>query len=232
METIDDEVAAPRPTSSSGSVKADSRSSSGSTRPTCISARMPKPESLGQAGRWQSPYHDMMIDHDKQVGALLDKLDELGIADNTIVMYSTDNGPHMNSLARAGMTPFRGEKNTNWEGAFRVPAMVRWPGTDPAGQRLERDRPATSTGCRPSSPPPASRTSSRSSRRATRSATRLQGPHRRLRLLALPDRRGSTRARARASSTSPTTATCRRCASTTGSSCSWSSGPPARAGLG
>ena len=59
----------------------------------------PKPESIGQAGRWQSPYHDTMIDHDKDVGALLDKLDELGIADNTIVVYSTDNGPHMNSLA-------------------------------------------------------------------------------------------------------------------------------------
>src|SRR4029079_8907466 len=57
----------------------------------------PKPENLGQAGRWQSPYHDTMIDHDKHVGLLLDLLDDLGIAENTIVMYSTDNGPHMNS---------------------------------------------------------------------------------------------------------------------------------------
>ena len=87
-----------------------------------------KPESLGQAGRWQSPYHDAMIDHDKNVGTVLDKIDQLGIADNTIVMYSTDNGPHMNSWPDAGMTPFRSEKNTNWEGAYRVPAMVRWPG--------------------------------------------------------------------------------------------------------
>jgi arylsulfatase len=87
-----------------------------------------KPESIGQSGRWQSPYHDTMIDHDKHVGALLDKLDELGIADNTIVIYSTDNGPHMNSWPDGAMTPFRSEKNTNWEGAFRVPAMVRWPG--------------------------------------------------------------------------------------------------------
>jgi arylsulfatase A-like enzyme len=93
----------------------------------------PKPESVGQAGRWQSPYHDTMIDHDKVVGSLLDKLDELGIADNTIVMYSTDNGPHMNSWPDAGMTPFRSEKNTNWEGAFRVPEMIRWPGKIPAG---------------------------------------------------------------------------------------------------
>jgi arylsulfatase A-like enzyme len=92
-----------------------------------------KPESLGQAGRWQSPYHDTMIDHDKVVGALLDKLDALGIAENTIVVYSTDNGPHMNTWPDAGMTPFRSEKNTNWEGAFRVPEMVRWPGRIPAG---------------------------------------------------------------------------------------------------
>jgi arylsulfatase len=87
-----------------------------------------KPESLGQSGRWQSPYHDTMIDHDKNVGQILAKIDELGIADDTIVFYSTDNGPHMNSWPDAGMTPFRNEKNSNWEGAYRVPAMVRWPG--------------------------------------------------------------------------------------------------------
>ena len=92
-----------------------------------------KPESVGQAGRWQSPYHDTMIDHDKVVGALLDKLDELGIAENTIVVYSTDNGPHMNSWPDGAMTPFRSEKNTNWEGAFRVPELIRWPGRIPAG---------------------------------------------------------------------------------------------------
>jgi arylsulfatase A-like enzyme len=87
-----------------------------------------KPESLGQAGRWQSPYHDTMIDHDKVVGSLLDKLDELGLTEHTIVVYGTDNGPHMNSWPDGAMTPFRSEKNTNWEGAFRVPFMVRWPG--------------------------------------------------------------------------------------------------------
>jgi arylsulfatase len=92
-----------------------------------------KPESQGQSGRWQSEYHDAMIDHDKNVGEVLNKLDELGIADNTIVFYSTDNGPHMNSWPDAGMTPFRSEKNTNWEGAFRVPGMVRWPGKIQAG---------------------------------------------------------------------------------------------------
>jgi len=88
----------------------------------------PKPDSVGQSGRWQSPYHDTMIDHDKNVGTVLEKIDQLGIADNTIVMYSTDNGPHMNSWPDAAMTPFRNEKNSNWEGAYRVPAMVRWPG--------------------------------------------------------------------------------------------------------
>jgi len=92
-----------------------------------------KPESRGQAGRWQSPYHDTMIDHDKNVGQVLDALDQLGIADNTFVMYSTDNGPHMNSWPDAGMTPFRSEKNSNWEGAYRVPLLVRWPGKIPAG---------------------------------------------------------------------------------------------------
>ncbi|TCM19650.1 arylsulfatase [Novosphingobium sp. PhB165] len=92
-----------------------------------------KPESRGQAGRWQSEYHDVMIDHDKAIGVMLGLLDELGIADNTFVMYSTDNGPHCNSWPDAGTTPFRSEKNTSWEGAYRVPAMVRWPGKIPAG---------------------------------------------------------------------------------------------------
>lgn len=92
-----------------------------------------KKSSLGQAGRWQSPYHDTMIDHDKNVGQMLDLLDELGIAEDTFVMYSTDNGPHRNSWPDAGMTPFRSEKNTNWEGAFRIPMLVRWPGKVEAG---------------------------------------------------------------------------------------------------
>jgi arylsulfatase A-like enzyme len=66
-----------------------------------------KPESIGQSGRFQSPYHDSMIDHDKNVGTVLKALDDLGIADNTLVMYSTDNGPHMNSWPDAGMSPHR-----------------------------------------------------------------------------------------------------------------------------
>lgn len=93
-----------------------------------------KKESLHQSGLGGSPYHDSMIDHDKNVGEILDKIDELGIADNTIVLYSTDNGVHMNTHPDGGMTPFRGEKNTNWEGGFRVPAVARWPGKIEPGQ--------------------------------------------------------------------------------------------------
>jgi arylsulfatase A-like enzyme len=93
----------------------------------------PKRRSVGQAGRWQSPYHDTMVDHDKHVGKVLAAIDKLGIAEDTIVVYSTDNGVHMNSWPDAGMTPFRSEKNTNWEGAYRVPFIIRWPGHIPAG---------------------------------------------------------------------------------------------------
>ncbi|OCB51013.1 arylsulfatase [Mycobacterium vulneris] len=92
-----------------------------------------KPESVGQAGVWQSPYHDTMIDHDRHVGKLLDLVDELGIAEDTIVIYSTDNGPHANTWPDGATTPFRSEKNTNWEGAFRIPELIRWPGKIKAG---------------------------------------------------------------------------------------------------
>ena len=80
----------------------------------------------GKSG--QGFYNDVMVAHDEHIGEMLKKLDDLGIADNTIVMYSTDNGPHYNSWPDAGITPFRSEKNTNWEGGWRVPAFVRWPG--------------------------------------------------------------------------------------------------------
>jgi arylsulfatase len=85
-----------------------------------------KEELRGISG--QDEYSDGMVEHDGHVGQLLAKLDELGIVDDTIVFYSTDNGPHYNTWPDAGSTPFRGEKNTNWEGGWRVPAMVRWPG--------------------------------------------------------------------------------------------------------
>jgi len=89
-----------------------------------------KAEHRGISG--QDEYSDGMVEHDMHIGKFLKKLDELGIADNTIVFYSTDNGPHYNTWPDAAATPFRGEKNTNWEGGWRVPAMVRWPGKIPA----------------------------------------------------------------------------------------------------
>lgn len=90
-----------------------------------------KEEHKGISG--QDEYSDGMVEHDMLVGELLDLLDELGIADNTIVFYSTDNGPHYNTWPDAGTTPFRSEKNSNWEGAYRVPAFIRWPGKIPSG---------------------------------------------------------------------------------------------------
>jgi arylsulfatase A-like enzyme len=91
-----------------------------------------KPESEGVTG--QGIYADGMAEHDGMVGQLLDKLDALGIADNTIVMYSTDNGAELMTWPDGGMIPFRGEKNTTWEGGFRVPMMVKWPGKIEPGQ--------------------------------------------------------------------------------------------------
>ncbi len=85
-------------------------------------------------------YTDGMIEHDMHVGELLKLLDDLGIADNTIVQYSTDNGPHYNTWPDAGTMPFRSEKNSNWEGAYRVPCFVRWPGKFPAGGDAQRHR--------------------------------------------------------------------------------------------
>jgi arylsulfatase A-like enzyme len=87
-----------------------------------------RPSMRGQSGMPDNEYADGMIEHDGDVGKLLNVLDDLNIANDTIVLYTTDNGPHMNSWPDAAMTPFRSEKDTNWEGAFRVPAMVRWPG--------------------------------------------------------------------------------------------------------
>ena len=91
-----------------------------------------KDELRGISG--QDEYADGMVEHDMHIGKFLDKLDELGIADNTIVFYSTDNGPHYNTWPDAAATPFRGEKNTNWEGGWRVPSMVRWPGKIKPGE--------------------------------------------------------------------------------------------------
>ncbi len=87
-----------------------------------------RPSMIGQSGMVGNEYADGMLEHDQDVGKLLKALDDLGIANDTILVYSTDNGPNQFSWPDAATTPFRSEKDTNWEGAFRVPAMVRWPG--------------------------------------------------------------------------------------------------------
>jgi arylsulfatase len=93
-----------------------------------------KAEHRGISG--QDEYADGMVEHDNMVGDMLKLIDDLGLAEDTIVMYSTDNGPHYNAWPDAGTTPFRGEKNSNWEGAYRVPAFARWPGHFKAGATL------------------------------------------------------------------------------------------------
>ncbi len=87
-----------------------------------------KPGIKGQSGRWMSEYADVMMEHDKNVGTVLKALDDAGVADDTFVMYCTDNGPHLNTWPDSAMTPFRNEKNSSWEGAYRVPCVVKWPG--------------------------------------------------------------------------------------------------------
>ena len=149
-----------------------------------------------------------MIDHDKLVGALLDKLDELGIAEDTIVIYSTDNGPHMNSWPDAGddAVPQREEH----ELGGRVPRARADPlaRADPAGRRLQRDREPHGLAADASSPPPASRTSRRSCSRGTRPAAKtfkvhLDGYN----LLPYLTGEADEEPAAARSSTSPTTAT-------------------------
>src|SRR5580765_6841768 len=91
-------------------------------------------KNIGKSG--QDPYSDRMVVHDEQIGQMLDKLDELGLTDNTIVMYSTDNGPENDFWPDGANSPFRGQKDTNWEGGWRVPCFIRWPGKIEAGTIL------------------------------------------------------------------------------------------------
>ena len=147
-----------------------------------------KPESQGKTGL--GIYPDGMVEHDGQVGQLLKKLDDLGIANNTIVIYTTDNGAETFSWPDGGTTPFRGEKNTNWEGGYRVPAIVRWPGLVPPHARSTTFfRPRT--GRRRWSPRPASPTSRTSCCRATTRPEELPGPPRRLRSARSARRQGA-----------------------------------------
>ncbi len=95
----------------------------------------PSKASKGLSGG-QGPYNDVMVQHDMFVGKVLDTLDDLKLAKNTIVLYSTDNGPHFNTWPDSAVTPFRSEKNSNWEGAYRVPAVMRWPAKVKGGRTL------------------------------------------------------------------------------------------------
>jgi arylsulfatase A-like enzyme len=118
-------------------------------------------------------------------------LDELGVADNTLVFYSTDNGPHMNTWPDAAMTPFRGEKNTNWEGGWRVPAMVRWPGKIPPG-RVQRDHAPHGLAAHLRRRRRRARCQGEAAQGAPcRHQPQLQGAPRRLQLPALPHRRNT-----------------------------------------
>ena len=146
-------------------------------------------EAQGQERR-QGDYNDVMVAHDENIGRMLAKLDELGIADDTIVMYSTDNGPHYNSWPDAGITPFRSEKNTNWEGGWRVPIFVRWPGKIKPGSVLNDI--CLPPGLAADAPRRRGRTGHRgeAARRPQGRRQDLQGAHRRLQPAALSDRRG------------------------------------------
>ncbi|QOG18953.1 MULTISPECIES: arylsulfatase [Bradyrhizobium] len=134
METIDDETSA-------AAIDFIKRQTQANTPFFCWfnSTRMHfrthvRPEHRDKPGLTsRTEYADGMIEHDATIGTILKALDDLGIANDTILIYTTDNGPHQNSWPDAGTTPFRSEKNTNWEGAFRVPCMIRWPGRIAAG---------------------------------------------------------------------------------------------------
>ena len=168
-------------------------------------------------------YADGMVEHDGHVGKLLKALDDLGIADNTIVLYTTDNGPHMNTWPDGAMTPFRSEKNTNWEGAFRVPVHDPLAGPDQARLGLQRDRQRARLV--PDIPRRGRRTDIKEKLLKGHEAAgktfkvHLDG-YNQLAYLTGQARRSP---RARSSSTSATTATWWPCVSRTGRSCSASS---------
>jgi arylsulfatase len=136
METIDDETVAAAKRFITDAVAADTPFFVWWNATRMHFRTHVKEEHTGIAGPDGDEYHDGMVEHDMHVGELLDLIDELGVADNTLVMYSTDNGPHYNTWPDAGTTPFRSEKNSNWEGAYRVPAFVRFPGRFPEGVTL------------------------------------------------------------------------------------------------
>ena len=131
METVDEEITAHALDWMEKQVKADKPFFLWYNSTACHLRTHLAAKNRGKSG--QDDYSDRMVVHDEQIGQMLDKLDELGVADNTIVMYSTDNGPENDTWPDAANTPFRSQKDTNWEGAWRVPCFIRWPGKIKAG---------------------------------------------------------------------------------------------------
>ena len=184
-----------------------------------------KPESKGKTGL--GLVADGMVEIDGMVGQLLKKLDDLGIADNTIVVWTTDNGAEVFSWPDGGTTPFKGEKNTNWEGGYRVPCVMRWPGVIKPGTEINHitsHEDFVPTLVAAAGEP---NVKEKLLKRLRGRRQDLQGPPRRLR----PARRAGrhrARASARSTSTGPTTATSPACATTAGR---WSSSNSAPKGL-
>jgi arylsulfatase A-like enzyme len=134
METVDEEITAAALGWMEKQVKADKPFFLWYNSTACHFRTHLADKNRGKSG--QDDYSDRMVTHDEQIGQMLDKLDELGVADNTIVMYSTDNGPENDTWPDGANTPFRSQKDTNWEGAWRVPCFLRWPGKFKAGTVL------------------------------------------------------------------------------------------------
>ena len=134
METVDEEITAHALDWMEKQVKADKPFFLWYNSTACHLRTHLAAKNRGKSG--QDDYSDRMVVHDEQIGQMLDKLDELGAAENTIVMYSTDNGPENDTWPDAANTPFRSQKDTNWEGAWRVPCFMRWPGKIKAGTYL------------------------------------------------------------------------------------------------
>jgi arylsulfatase len=134
METIDDETTAAAQAFMTKQVKADKPFFVWMNTTRMHAFTHVRDAHLGQSGMPGNEYADGMLEHDGDVGKLLKTLDDLKVADNTIVVYTTDNGPNQFTWPDAATTPFRNEKNSNWEGAYRVPAMIRWPGNIKAGE--------------------------------------------------------------------------------------------------
>ena len=225
METVDEEITAGRSTWMEKQAKAD--------KPfflwynaTAMHFRTHVAEkNIGKSG--QDPYSDRMVVHDEQIGEILDKLDELGIADNTIVMYSTDNGPENDTWPDGANTPFRGQKDSDWEGGWRVPCFMRWPGKIKAGSVLNgivSHIDMFPTLLAAAGNPDVTKQLLNGT---TVGGTDVQGPSRRLQHGSLPDRRGEGEPEKRHSCTSAMTATSSPCGSATTSS-TWRCNAPIR----